>query len=382
MFAELPFWGEWKISQGFDGDITHKDEWKYAWDFVIEENEKEFENKGNLPEDYYCFSTPVVSPLDGELVKVADNIKDNKIGEFNLEENWGNSVVIDHGEGLFSQLSHLKRNSVKVKIGDKIKKGEVVGQSGNSGRSPSPHLHFQFQLTDRIGDKTYQFPIAHYLVKKDLSLELKTFDTPGEGEVVRNIETHKSLKAAFNFQLGDELEFECSLNEHNFVEHWEVKVDMFNNTYIESNRSAKAYFFGKEKVFLMSDFTGEKKSALYYFYLLSLRVPLGYYENLNWEDEVPISLTINSGVRFFSEFIVMFDQQLSSKISSGFLPRANSDSDFEIEVKLSNTGKRLFSFVNEGGSGKMLIAKEGVIKEFNFLIEADEFNAVRKMKER
>jgi hypothetical protein len=35
IFPELPVFGEWKISQGFDGDYTHKDDWKYAWDFVI-----------------------------------------------------------------------------------------------------------------------------------------------------------------------------------------------------------------------------------------------------------------------------------------------------------------------------------------------------------
>ncbi|MCV3397361.1 M23 family metallopeptidase [Campylobacter sp. RKI_CA19_01116] len=52
----------------------------------------------------------------------------------------GNSVVIDHGYGIYSQYYHLSK--LNVKVGQKVKKGELVGLSGASGRVTGPHLHF------------------------------------------------------------------------------------------------------------------------------------------------------------------------------------------------------------------------------------------------
>ncbi|MPP04794.1 peptidoglycan DD-metalloendopeptidase family protein [Campylobacter jejuni] len=52
----------------------------------------------------------------------------------------GNSVVIDHGFGIYSQHYHLSK--IDVKVGQKIKKGELIGLSGASGRVSGPHLHF------------------------------------------------------------------------------------------------------------------------------------------------------------------------------------------------------------------------------------------------
>lgn len=56
----------------------------------------------------------------------------------------GNSVVIDHGEGLYSCYYHLSR--IDVKVGQKVSKGEKLGLSGSSGRVTGPHLHFAVML--------------------------------------------------------------------------------------------------------------------------------------------------------------------------------------------------------------------------------------------
>lgn len=56
----------------------------------------------------------------------------------------GNSVLIDHGEGLYSCYYHLSR--IDVKIGDRVIKGEQVGLSGSTGRVTGPHLHFAVML--------------------------------------------------------------------------------------------------------------------------------------------------------------------------------------------------------------------------------------------
>lgn len=54
----------------------------------------------------------------------------------------GNSIYIDHGMGLFSQYAHL--SELRVKTGDKVKKGDIIGLVGTTGFSTGPHLHFTF----------------------------------------------------------------------------------------------------------------------------------------------------------------------------------------------------------------------------------------------
>ncbi|NNU34138.1 peptidoglycan DD-metalloendopeptidase family protein [Mucilaginibacter sp. S1162] len=140
----LPFMGVWTVSQGYDGSITHKADWGKALDFVIEDEEHQtYKYPGTRLEHFYCYNKPVLACGDGVVEEVVNHVEDNALGEVNTIENWGNSVVIKHLTGLYSKVSHLKKNSIKVKPGDFVKQGDMLGMCGNSGRSPEPHLHFQ-----------------------------------------------------------------------------------------------------------------------------------------------------------------------------------------------------------------------------------------------
>lgn len=367
LFPELPFFGEWFITQGQNSNPTHQGDWKYAWDFEVkDENGALFKSDGKTTEDYFCYNLPVASALDGKVVKVVDNIPDNQIGEVNLKLNWGNSVVIYHGEGLFSSISHLKPGSITVAIGDQIRKGQIIGRCGNSGRSPVPHLHFQFQLSEKIGSKTYSFPIAHFIERTNTELLLKTFDFPIEETFVRNLEIHNVIKRTFDFKFGDKFSFNCHLNGENFIEKWEVKVDIFNMLYLESNRNAFAYFYPYEKIFYFTNFIGNKNSALYYFYLIAAKVPLSYHEKLRWHDSFPISLTTSSFTRYLSEFFLMIRQQLKSVSISQYPERGENDKDFIIESKLIIKGEYLFSYYKKENLGRLYISEEGYIKKFKY----------------
>jgi murein DD-endopeptidase MepM/ murein hydrolase activator NlpD len=55
----------------------------------------------------------------------------------------GNTVVIDHGHGEYSALSHLQKGSVRVEAGHRVRRGEHIGRLGSSGSSELPHLHYQ-----------------------------------------------------------------------------------------------------------------------------------------------------------------------------------------------------------------------------------------------
>lgn len=58
----------------------------------------------------------------------------------------GNYVVIDHGDGLTSQYYHMAQSTVKVRAGQNVTAGQVIGYMGNTGASTGAHLHFQLEL--------------------------------------------------------------------------------------------------------------------------------------------------------------------------------------------------------------------------------------------
>jgi murein DD-endopeptidase MepM/ murein hydrolase activator NlpD len=56
---------------------------------------------------------------------------------------YGNRIMIKHSNGLVTLYAHLQANSNKVKVGDRVSKGQVIGLRGSTGRSTGPHLHFE-----------------------------------------------------------------------------------------------------------------------------------------------------------------------------------------------------------------------------------------------
>lgn len=84
--------------------------------------------------------TPVLAALDGEVVFVKD---DSNIGGLEQKyENDGNYIEILHNNDEISEYEHLRHQSVKVKVGDKVKAGQQIAEVGNTGWSECPHLHF------------------------------------------------------------------------------------------------------------------------------------------------------------------------------------------------------------------------------------------------
>ncbi|WP_284241714.1 murein hydrolase activator EnvC family protein [Paenibacillus glycanilyticus] len=61
---------------------------------------------------------------------------------------YGNTVVIDHGNGLWTLYGHLRNGGIMVKTGQSVKKGEKVAESGNTGDSTGPHLHFEVRKNE------------------------------------------------------------------------------------------------------------------------------------------------------------------------------------------------------------------------------------------
>lgn len=106
---------------------------------------------GAKNENYTGFGMEVIAPAPGKVVFARDGIPDNErpgeIGhgdQFLLDGTaiFGNCIIIDHGNGEFSLVGHLQKNSVAVKEGDAVERGAALGLLGNSGWSTAPHLHY------------------------------------------------------------------------------------------------------------------------------------------------------------------------------------------------------------------------------------------------
>ncbi len=265
----LPFMGAWTVSQGYDGKITHKGDWQHALDFVLRDiDDKSYDLPGIKPEDYYCFNKPVLAAGDGVVEEIISHIDDNVIGQVNLQQNWGNTIVIKHTGHLFTKVSHLKKNSVKVKPGDIVKQGDIIGLCGNSGRSPEPHLHFQVQCTPYIGSKTLAYPFAYYA--SETNSVLKSFQIPAEGETIQKPEINPYLKHAFHFLPGY---ISTVTDDEGKKETWEVFTDDFNTTYFYCRENqAVAYFVNNANVFYFTRFYGDRTSMLFLFYQAAYKI--------------------------------------------------------------------------------------------------------------
>ncbi len=297
----LPFLGRWRVSQAEDGEYTHQGEWKYAWDFIItDQTGKQFSSYGDYVTDYYCFDKHIIAPSDGTVVEVVDHIDDNIIGDANLLQNWGNTIVIKHAEYLYSQVSHLKKGSIRVKKGMTVKKGDLLARCGNSGRSPYPHLHFQLQATPYVGSKTISYPISHYIKYIDNEYELHSYDKPQLDDEVSNMELTDLLFKAFKFIPGQKLRYRFNGQEL----QWEVKTNYYNHTYIYCAASdSYAYLYNDGQVFYFMSFNGDKKSALYYFYLALYQIPLGFYKNMKVEDVFPPNAVFSKSEMIVHDFL-------------------------------------------------------------------------------
>jgi murein DD-endopeptidase MepM/ murein hydrolase activator NlpD len=99
----------------------------------------------------------------------------------------GNLIVIKHAEGEYSLFAHFKQNSIRIKVGDKVTKGQTIGLCGNSGNSSEAHLHYQFQNTPFFADEASMKVYFEKLnVKREGKSELKTDYSPVKGDIVSN----------------------------------------------------------------------------------------------------------------------------------------------------------------------------------------------------
>ncbi len=117
-----------RIDQGYGGSFSHVDpQNRYAVDFAAEEG------------------TPIVAARAGVVMQVESDF--DKAG-LNHEKYGGraNFVRILHDDGTMALYAHLKPEGVQVRIDQRVRVGQQIGLSGNTGFTTGPHLHFAVQV--------------------------------------------------------------------------------------------------------------------------------------------------------------------------------------------------------------------------------------------
>lgn len=161
---DLPFRGSWFTFWGGDTKAENyhvvSAAQKHAFDFIIVDAEgKSYQRSGTRNEDYYAFGKPLFAACDAMVDKVITGIRDNKPGTMNPKEPFGNAVVLKTANNEYLVYAHFEQGTIKVKEGDQVKNGQLLGRCGNSGNSSEPHLHFHMQdgpdLKNAVGVKTF-----------------------------------------------------------------------------------------------------------------------------------------------------------------------------------------------------------------------------------
>jgi len=98
--------------------------------------------------NYRAYGAEIHAVADGVVTEVKDGIPQNTPGPdsravpITLQTIGGNHVILRIGEGLYAFYAHMQPGSIRVKIGDTVRRGQILGLVGNTGNSTEPHLHF------------------------------------------------------------------------------------------------------------------------------------------------------------------------------------------------------------------------------------------------
>jgi len=132
----------------FDGHAYIAERFAIDW-LELYPDGKSFQGDRSDNKNYRDYGAEIHSVASGTVTEVRDGIPQNTPGPaspavpITLETVGGNHVIVRIADGVYAGYMHMQPGSIRVKVGDKVTRGQVLGLLGNSGNSTEPHLHFQ-----------------------------------------------------------------------------------------------------------------------------------------------------------------------------------------------------------------------------------------------
>ena len=161
-----------------EGKATYPQRFAIDWVF-IDDNGLFAKDDISKNKNWNTYGIELISVADGTVIDIKDGIIENEpLSEdmavrITKETIGGNYIIIDIGNNIHAIYGHLIPNSLKVSIGDEVKKGQIIGLLGNSGNSDAPHLHFHLESKSNsfLGGEGMPFLITEFTQLKKYSAE-------------------------------------------------------------------------------------------------------------------------------------------------------------------------------------------------------------------
>ena len=154
-------------------------------------------------ESYAIFGHPVLAVADALVVSVIDGEPEQTPGNYPtnipLDKADGNCIILDLGNHRYALYAHMQPGSIKVRSGEKVHLGQVIGLVGDTGNSIVPHLHFQ--VTDgpsSLSSNGFPYEISEFQVTGATARHQGL----RRGGIERNSTSHDSRRAAACDQAG------------------------------------------------------------------------------------------------------------------------------------------------------------------------------------
>jgi len=144
---------------------------RFAIDWVkVDENSQQSNGDSDKNQNWPTYGQKAIAVADAKVVSVLDGLPERVPNalppDTTMQNVTGNHVILDLGRGYYAFYAHLQPGSLKVRVGDRVKRGQVLALVGNSGNTTAPHLHFH--VSDGMGPLSSQglpYVIDSFVVK-------------------------------------------------------------------------------------------------------------------------------------------------------------------------------------------------------------------------
>lgn len=177
-----------------DGQAVDSRRYAIDWKQVV--NGTSFSGDPRDVHSYYSYGKSVFAVADGRVLVARDGLPDNIPGHgeafhpavpITLETVAGNTITLDLGGGQFAYYLHLQPGSLRVKTGDRVRRGQVLGNIGASGDAREPHLHFEVTTSLKLlAGEGVPYLIDRFRCENtaDGTIELRTRELPLDKSIV------------------------------------------------------------------------------------------------------------------------------------------------------------------------------------------------------